>query len=244
MALREEFESAGAWLFRRRSHLPLLVICFLVPVLPSAPLFTTMDRRSVIIWQAACCAVSCAGILVRIVAIGYAARRTSGKNTRAQVADALNTDGIYSTVRHPLYLGNLLIFAGVCLLPAVWWYAVILALAFWLYYERIMFTEEEFLRRKFGDAFTEWSARTPAFLPRLSGWRRPQTRFSWKTVVRKEYPVVFATVSSFVLVLTLGRLITTRSFAPRSFWNVLFYAAAACYVIVRLLVKKSGLLRD
>ena len=33
-------------------------------------------------------------------------KNTSGRNTHDQVADSLNTSGIYSIVRHPLYVGN------------------------------------------------------------------------------------------------------------------------------------------
>ena len=62
----------------------------------------------------------------------------------------LNTSGLYSVVRHPLYLGNYLMWLGVALFSRTWWAPVIVSLVFWLYYERIMFAEEEFLRRQFG----------------------------------------------------------------------------------------------
>ncbi|NLL27934.1 MAG: DUF1295 domain-containing protein [Bacteroidales bacterium] len=36
----------------------------------------------------------------------------SGKNTEKQIADFLNTKGMYSIVRHPLYLGDFLMWLG------------------------------------------------------------------------------------------------------------------------------------
>ena len=69
----------------------------------------------------------------------------------------------------------------------VWWLPVIYVLAFWLYYERIMFAEESFLRQKFGETYQQWAATTPAFLPRFSQWRKPSLPFSWLNVLRREY---------------------------------------------------------
>ncbi len=136
--------------------------------------------------------------------VGRTPASTSGRNTRRQVAESLNTTGIYSTVRHPLYLGNFLMALGVVLFPMTWWLVVIYGLAFWLYYERIMLAEEAFLRSRFGTAFEEWARRTPAFVPRLRGYVAPDLPFSLRNVLRREYNGAFAVV----LLLTL--LETTR----------------------------------
>jgi protein-S-isoprenylcysteine O-methyltransferase Ste14 len=87
---------------------------------------------------------------------GYVPRGTSGRNTRWQVAETLNTTGMYSIVRNPLYLGNFIIVLGILLFVQVWWIVVIGIVGFWFFYERIVFTEEGFLRRKFGTVFLEW----------------------------------------------------------------------------------------
>ena len=52
------------------------------------------------------------GFLVRFYTIGTTPKGTSGRNTQEQVADVLNFDGMYSMLRHPLYLGNYLIWFG------------------------------------------------------------------------------------------------------------------------------------
>lgn len=135
------------------------------------------------------------GFLIRAYTIGTTPRGTSGRNTRQQVAETLNTSGIYSIVRHPLYLGNYLMWAGLALFTFNLWYFLIISLIFWIYYERIMFAEEMFLQRRFGNLFTEWASHVPAFFPRLGLFRSPSMPFSFKSVLRREYSGVLAVVS-------------------------------------------------
>ncbi len=56
-------------------------------------------------------------------------------------------------------------FLGVMLFAHTWWLALIYILAFWLYYERIMFAEEAFLRKKFGDEYLTWANSTSLHSP-------------------------------------------------------------------------------
>ena len=57
------------------------------------------------------------------------------------------------------------------------WFALVATLAYWIYYERIAYAEEEFLSRRFGARHLAWAQRTPAFVPRLAGWRAPALPF-------------------------------------------------------------------
>ena len=144
------------------------------------------------LYEYLCLAVSLSGTLVRIYTVGHTPVGTSGRNTANQVADVLNTTGIYSTVRHPLYLGNFLMWLGIALLTCNVGFVAVFVLAYWLYYERIMYAEEQFLRRKFGDTYLRWAERTPAFIPCLKRFRPTDLPFSWKKVIKKEKNGVFA----------------------------------------------------
>ena len=241
MALREEFESSGNWLFRWRSYLPLLMLSFAVIALGNFRSFFYngfFDR----IWELVCLAISFAGIGIRVYTVSTAPRGTSGRNTKSQVADALNTTGAYSVVRHPLYLGNFLVWFGIVVSVRSWWFAAIAVLIFWLYYERIMFAEEEFLRRKFGEEYLTWAARTPAFFPRFGNWRRSSRSFNLLAGIGSEYSVVFMTVGSFAFLnLIEGRIVRGR-FSADKFWAPVFLAGLAFYLIVRLTKKKTQLL--
>ncbi len=92
-------------------------------------------------------------------------RGTSGHNTASQEASDLNTSGMYSIVRHPIYLANYFIMLGCTIYTGSWWLPLVVSILFWVYYERIAFAEEEFLRLQFGDQFTSWSVHTPSFFP-------------------------------------------------------------------------------
>ncbi len=77
-----------------------------------------------------CLLVSFFGLGIRVFTVGHTPKATSGRNTKERVADTLNTTGIYSLVRHPLYLEHM--FLGVMLFAHTWWLALIYILAFWL----------------------------------------------------------------------------------------------------------------
>lgn len=196
-------EKEGNWLFRYRSYLPIVmlgagVLVFYAVLREKKGLFFMMQTH----WQAyeyVCLAVSLLGVAVRIYTVGHTPANTSGRNTQGQLADQLNTTGIYSMVRHPLYLGNFLMYLGIAMLVCDCGFVCIFVLAYWLYYERIMYCEEQFLQRKFGGVYTEWASRTPAFIPGFSRFKKPAYPFSWKKVLKKEKNGVFALFLIFTL---------------------------------------------
>jgi hypothetical protein len=97
-----------------------------------------------------------AGIAVRLWASGYVKKDKE-----------LATGGPYGFVRHPLYVGNLLISVGFCLACGLWW-SWPLMLVFWLlYYPVTIRMEDDKLHRLFGEAWERWRAVTRALVPRL-----------------------------------------------------------------------------
>ncbi len=166
MALQEEMEKQGNFLFKYRGYLPLIIVAiglavFIEPYLNVIDIFAL--KYSTI--QFIGLFISLIGLFIRAYAVGHTPANTSGRNTKEQLADELNTTGIYSTVRHPLYLGNFFMWLGAAILINNGWFVVAFILLYWIYYERIMFAEEQFLRRKFGSAYTDWADKTPAFIP-------------------------------------------------------------------------------
>jgi protein-S-isoprenylcysteine O-methyltransferase Ste14 len=199
MALQEEFNSSGQWLFRWRSLLPLLIMALIMVLMlfdpDSEPPWT--DGR---IWQVSSAVVSVLGLIVRIITVGRVPHDTSRRSTRERSASELNHTGMYSIVRHPLYLGNYIMWLGVALAPGIWWLTVLISLAYALYYERIMYSEEEFLRAKFGREYLDWARSTPAIIPNLKLWKPSNLPFSWLTVLRREYASAFAMVLAFTVI--------------------------------------------
>jgi protein-S-isoprenylcysteine O-methyltransferase Ste14 len=78
----------------------------------------------------------------------------------------LVTAGPYRWVRNPIYLGALLVVVGeawLFLAPALLAYAMVMALAVHLF---VVGYEEPTLRRTFGDAYREYLATVPRWIPR------------------------------------------------------------------------------
>lgn len=198
MALIEELDKTGNWLFKGRSYFPLALYAMASVVIGMGWDEHLAVFNATTAWI--CIAISLLGLLIRAIAIGYVPRGTSGRNTKeGQVAEVLNSTGIYSTVRHPLYLGNFFMWLGIIIYVGNWWFTLTCCLMYWIYYERIMFAEEFFLRGKFGQVYLDWAAKTPAFIPALSKWKSPTWQFSLKNVFKREYNGFFAIFFSMAL---------------------------------------------
>ena len=105
-------------------------------------------------------AIAAAGQLFRIFAAG-----TIFKN------HMLATRGAYSMVRHPLYLGNLLILGGIALASGSLVMVLIIVTFFMIWYPAAINYEDAKLERIFKDDWRNWSAGTNAIFPRRLSWQ-------------------------------------------------------------------------
>lgn len=247
MALREEFEKQGIWLFRYRSYLPIIVLVigllvYLRSILnPDYSILNDEFSRDYYLYF--CLAVSLLGLAIRVYTVGHTPANTSGRNVKEQVADTLNTTGIYSTVRHPLYLGNFLMWFGITLLTGNLWFIVSICLMYWIYYERIMYAEESYLRNKFGDVYINWSSKKPAFIPSFRNFVKPSVSFSWKKVLKKEKNGFAETFLVFCLFDTVGKYIT----GSQEYNYILIgatIASAVLYIILKTLKNHTTVLDE
>jgi len=240
MPLREDFEKTGNMLFRYRSYFPLLLVPLILGTVAARPVAPSPLEE---FWDKICLILSSVGLVLRALTVGYVPKGTSGRNTKRQKAEHLNSTGMYSIVRHPLYLANFLVWLGMVLFSKSFWCVLVSILGFWLYYERIMYAEEEFVREKYGEEYLRWAEKVPAFIPRIGNWRTPRMAFSFKSVLAREYTTIFVTVAYFSLMDTLENLFQTGKVDMDLFWKNLLIAATAFYVLIRLLKKKTRLLK-
>lgn len=238
MALREELEESGTWLFRWRSYLPLVMFGLILVALREYEYpghSVNLDHA----WEIICLLISALGLGIRVFAVGHAPQGTSGRNTKEQVAETLNTTGLYSVVRNPLYLGNFFMGLGVVVFAHLWWLTLIYILAFWLYYERIIFAEEAYLRQKFGETYLSWARATPAFVPKVRLYRSPDLPFSLKNVLRREYNGFFAVVLTLFVLEVLGDLVSQGDLQVDALWTWILATSVTLWIVLRTIKRHT-----
>jgi len=242
MALQETFERQGNLLFKKRGYIPLIVLA--VGILWYVFLLYS-DKTRVNQWwvDGLYLCVGFMGLGVRVLTVGFTPKGTSGRNTNeGQIAERLNTSGIYSIVRHPLYLGNFFMWLAPLLMLSDIWFILCICAFFWIYYERIMYAEEQFLRKKFGQAYIDWSDETPAFFPKFSRYKTADLAFSFRNVLKREYNGFFNLVFVMTLFRTVGFAVTMKEFYLDTPWIIIFSASAGIFILIRILNKCTRIL--
>jgi protein-S-isoprenylcysteine O-methyltransferase Ste14 len=117
--------------------------------------------------------VSLVGLLLRAWATGHLE-----KNTR------LAQSGPYAYVRNPLYLGTLLVAAGLVIASRRWLLAGLFAAVFILIYLPVIELEEQHLSKLFSN-FADYSKRVPALWPTVRP-ARSGAHFQWRLYVRNQ----------------------------------------------------------
>lgn len=241
MPLREEMTRQGNFLFKYRSFLPVLILLPGIYLYVRYVLAHSLNGNHK--WELFSFVVCLLGLAIRVYCIGHAHDNTSGRNTNeGQIADDINQSGMYSTCRHPLYLGNFFMWLGLAMFTFNLWFVIAFVFLFWVYYERIMFAEEEYLRGKFGQAYTSWADVTPAFIPDLTKWTKPKLSFSWTKVIRQEK----AGILNLFLVVWLFKAVAAYYIngnidIENKTWTWGLILALAWYVLIKLLQKTTTL---
>jgi len=145
----------GRVLYRYRSLTPLLLIIILL--IFSNPSIITI---SIGIFISIC------GEVIRLISVGYTGRTTRSKNVQS---DTLVTNGPYSYVRNPIYLGNFFISLGVVISANTFfpWFIILYIVLFSIQYFFIIRYEEEFLKERFREDYTKYIHNVPSFFPKL-----------------------------------------------------------------------------
>ena len=233
----------GRWFFRWRSYVllgfaPLLMLIIARP----EPIEAHFGKLADTSYEAACILLAFLGLAIRIVTVGFVPAGTSGRNAKSQIADSLNTTGLYSLTRNPLYLGNAVSVMAVALFTQDVYFTLLMLLFLIVYLERIIAAEESFLTQKFGTDYLRWSQETPAFLPRLSGWKRPDLPFSLRNVLKREYSGAFAIVAIFFTMDQSREILAEHMTTIDPAWLAALIGGAVAYLVLRTMKKKTRLL--
>ena len=228
--LNSSLESQGDHLFRFRGiYLSIVFIIFaFLEVNNSYKIHSSLTFYSGMI-------ISVFGLFLRCITIGYIYDNTSGRNTaEGQVADSLNIFGMYSIVRNPLYLGNFFMTIGVFISLGLSFITLALSIIIFLYYKRVIYTEEIYLKEKFGDEYNDWLAVTNAIVPNIFKFNRSNLRFSISRVVVREYAGAYLIALVYTLI-CYSRLSLYNNFT--FFYYYPIFLIIILYLITRLYKK-------
>ena len=135
------------------------------------------------------------GLAIRMYASGFVLKNKE-----------LSTTGPYAFVRHPLYTGNIMILAGLCLINGFFWSFVTACIFLWFYYPTAIEYEDRKLKSLFPDTWEEWASMTPALMPKMDLNGKIFSRLdlrSWslkKSLVANYEPVIVVYVMVWVFI--------------------------------------------
>ena len=131
---------------------------------------------------------------------------------------------------------------AVILFIDTYWFSLLFILCFWIYYERIIFAEEKFLRDKYGKPYLNWTMKTPIFIPRLMSWEKPNLDFSIKNVLKREYSGLFALFFTFALFDLIENYTRFDQWYFDEFWAYSLVVIGSLTIVIRSLKKKTKIL--
>ena len=180
--------SIGNFFFRYRNN--LFIFLYLLLFAPSPLLFgpERFGENYYLIPIILGLLITVAGELIRGLTIGLAYIIRGGKDKKVY-AEKLVTEGIFNHCRNPLYVGNILMLAGVGVLSNSLFYVAIVIPIFLFIYQAIVLAEENFLRQKFGADFDAYCQRTNRWLIDFNGLGETfrGMSFNYKRWILKEY---------------------------------------------------------
>lgn len=230
-------DALGRFLFRFRGVLPVPVVLAAVVLswrahIHPGPGGAAVDEVLNVVGLALCVV----GAALRFVTIALVPPGTSANN-RVPAAKALNTGGPYAVLRHPLYLANAHLVAGLLFIAnAPWAYALGVGY-FFVAYAFIIRTEDRLLARLFGAEWRAWAARVPAFFPKRSALPRAFAGpFAWKRAALREVNTLVAWGVGAVLLIGWEWFARGELFGPRAHvLRALLIALLALWPVGKLL---------
>ncbi len=109
------------------------------------------------------------GTLIRLWASGHVKKNKQ-----------LATDGPYALVRHPLYVGNILMLSGFAIAAELWWTMPLVVAFVLFYYPPAIHYEDRKLNRIFGQEWFDWRQSTKALIPSYPPAGRLSASWSFK----------------------------------------------------------------
>jgi protein-S-isoprenylcysteine O-methyltransferase Ste14 len=156
----------GGWLFRHRTSLPIPVaIAILTLRLGEAPPYAVLVTTGI--------AVTVVGELIRLWGVHHIGAIS---RTRSDRLGPLVATGPFAWLRNPLYVGNIALWVGFAITARLIWLAPVILVLLGLEYHAIVRWEESLLESRLGQAYRDYAAQVPRWLPVLFNRRERKDR--------------------------------------------------------------------
>jgi protein-S-isoprenylcysteine O-methyltransferase Ste14 len=145
-------------------------------------------------------ALTIAGELVRLWGVRHIGTIS---RTRSDRLGPLVMTGPFAFTRNPLYIGNIALWTGFAVVARLLWLAPIVIALLAAEYHAIVRWEERLLESRLGDAYREYAARVPRWLPRMTAATRLSNGvpvFSWRETLFSERGTLIAIVVGYVMI--------------------------------------------
>ena len=238
--MNDLFNQWGNFLFHTRNVLFPVFILVLLFIWPPVALT-----------NAASCFVMTAGLLMvalgqlfRITTIGLDYIVRGGRNRRIYAED-LVTGGLFSHCRNPLYVGNILIAIGYLFVGGNGGSIIVGSLAFLAIYRLIVHSEETFLSEKFGQAYADFCADVPRWMPKFEGFSDTVKgyQFDWPAVAVKDGGTIFMSVMVPVALIAWKLQLANQLGNYQTALIIITVIMTSAFLTMRFL-KKSGRLKS
>jgi protein-S-isoprenylcysteine O-methyltransferase Ste14 len=184
--------------------------------------------------------ITISGQLIRGATIGLAYIVRGGQHKKVY-AEGLVTTGIFTHVRNPLYIGNVLMLWGAGVFANSLIFSIFIMPLFLYIYQCIILAEEEFLRSKFGLVFVDYTKKVNRWIPNLKGVRHTFSamKFNWRRWLIKEYGTQFVWLLGLALILLYKYpdLIGTDPMTKRRYVIVCVLVLGLYYLAIRYMKK-------
>ncbi|MEN8154199.1 MAG: isoprenylcysteine carboxylmethyltransferase family protein [Acidobacteriota bacterium] len=223
----------GNFLFKYRSFtpIPLIVFVFLLfsPVnYGHINLYIDLGGISLLIF----------GELIRILSVGFSFTGTSGRENYLR-ADKLNTSGIYSVVRNPLYIGNIFIYSGLLIVFSNIYALLFFVILLIVQYYFIILSEQEYLKVKYGESYKKYCSEVRSIIPGFRNRRRAENKFNLKKVLFKENDSVFNSLFLLGLVLIFKYKIFYSVVKNTKLWILYFSILIMLYILIKIIKRRK-----
>jgi protein-S-isoprenylcysteine O-methyltransferase Ste14 len=183
----------GGWLFRHRTSLPLPVaLAILTLRIGETPPSAFLVGIGV--------GITVLGELLRLWGVHHIGAIS---RTRSERLGPLVASGPFALLRNPLYVGNITMWVGFALAARLVWLAPVVVVLLGLEYHAIVRWEEALLETRLGQAYRDYAARVPRWIPSPArkdrGLRRLKDGFSWRATLFSERGTFIAIAAGYLL---------------------------------------------